>query len=77
VQLIVYSCNGYPKNEQFDPIPACWNIEAQAYFCNLLELTYAPLSIDIGNNFPVPGNGAWVITYGTNANNWEEHWIWY
>jgi len=69
-QLIVYSCSGYPQNERFHAGNGCNG------YCKILRLYYDDsLAIDIGNNFP--GNGAWVITYGYNANNWEEQWYWY
>jgi hypothetical protein len=77
IQLIVYSCNGYPANERFSLSPG--PINGCNTFCHLLEASYnTSVSIAIGNGFPVPtGNGAWVITYGSNNQNWKEQWYWY
>jgi hypothetical protein len=73
VQLIVYSCSGgtiagVPKNEVFDGSVGSASPSGTVF---TLEYDY-DLAIDIGNNFP--GNGAWVITYGTNYSNYEENW---
>jgi hypothetical protein len=69
-QLLDYSCNGVPVNEQFQwaypGTPA-----ANAY---IGYSSYSSLDIAIGNNFP--GNGAWVIAYKYgNSFGWKEQWI--
>jgi hypothetical protein len=71
-QLIVYSCtagktlNGYSINAQFFA-----NVTA---FYSVLELWYDnDLAMAIGSDFP--GNGAYVITYGTNDSNPKEQWV--
>jgi hypothetical protein len=72
-QLIAYTCTasaegpgGEAKNEVFQ----LGNGSAGgAVF--LLSYDYN-LAISIGSNFP--GNGAWVIIYGTNYYNAEENW---
>ena len=71
-QLIVYPCqggsgniSGIAENEVFDRYGL---LDAQSF-----TLSYdSSLALAIGSNFP--GNGAWVISYGTNYSNPNEQW---
>lgn len=66
VQLIIWPCGNYP-NELF--VAAIDDFSAD----NLLLSYDENLSVAIGSNFP--GNGAFVITYGTSYSNSKEGWL--
>jgi hypothetical protein len=78
VQMIVYSCAGYPVNESFVDISQCID-DTGASFCDIWRLYYnSYLALGVGSNFfdgnnPTGGNGAWVIS--TNDWSWKAEWV--